>query len=241
MLSFLQQKLKGKIAAFRSEKDTPSDDARASVGPTPEEGPNTDTHGGPPRETYVGAADWYVWTSSGGRGPLRQDQITRLISAGKITERTGIRSDADDGFVAAGDHPNLAHLFLSDLTDETTDAHAPAETLMTQSVGSHPPASSEEASNFVIWASILRGDMAGFEGDMLEIGSVCRPGDELWVLRSRQSVSAIQKLLSTSLGPGDRMFIVDAGRNRMAWLNLGAGAEVELKAVWNKTLTRDAA
>ena len=189
----------------------------------------------PPVETDAPDADadahaesWFVFTQAGERGPFTPEQIDRLIAAEKIHARTGVRAAHDEAFVAARNHPLLAVYFA-----ESPPAMAPTDPFA-EPERPHAPPAKGEASNFVIWASIISGDVNAFESDLLELGHVCRPGDELWVLRSESGANTIRKRLVGALKPGDRLIVVDAGRNRMAWMNLGAGAEVDLRGVWNR-------
>ena len=88
-------------------------------------------------------------------------------------------------------------------------------------------------SNFVIIAHLLEGDR-----DLIEllnqIGSFGEAMPGVFLLRSRFKLSEIQSELRTITSLEEKIMIVDASHNRLAWLGLGADANVHMKSIWDK-------
>ena len=64
-------------------------------------------------------------------------------------------------------------------------------------------------------------------------GIAQRIGDSVWLLKSAISAEQLRNQLSQTLGPDDRLFILDSFANKTAWFNIGADMDARIRDLWD--------
>ena len=158
------------------------------------------------------SGQWWVQVRGESYGPYSRDQLATFISEGRVLPTTKV-SDAKDGvFIEARKVIGL----MGHTRDAANDQGG--------------------AANIFVHADISSGASNAFKAAMSAAGSFCDLGPGLWLLRTNLSVGAIRNTLSQSLESGDRLVVVDASRDRLAWFNLGPEVDVKITKVWNTAL-----
>ena len=76
---------------------------------------------------------------------------------------------------------------------------------------------------------------SNIEGAINSLGSSYRLTNNVWIISTEQSVSAVRNRLVQELGKADSLFVIDASRGKAAWFNYGPEADVRIRRVWQKT------
>jgi hypothetical protein len=66
------------------------------------------------------------------------------------------------------------------------------------------------------------------------LGQSYRLTNNVWIISTEQSVSAVRNRLVQELGKADSLFVIDASRGKAAWFNFGPEADVRIRRVWQK-------
>ena len=108
-----------------------------------------------------------------------------------------------------------------------------------QVVASNPniPAATEHAvAHFaVIIDQKAQGGSSNIENAIGSLGHYYRLTNNVWIISTDQSVSAVRNRLVQELGKSDSLFVIDASRGKAAWFNFGPEADVRIRRVWQKT------
>jgi hypothetical protein len=86
--------------------------------------------------------------------------------------------------------------------------------------------------HLLVWAEIRNEATNGFLTAISALGLHAEITPGLWVIQSHRTADEARQMLMTRLGIGDRLLVVDAGRDRVGWVNLGPETEARLKALW---------
>ena len=98
------------------------------------------------------------------------------------------------------------------------------------------PAGDHVAAHFaVVVDQKAQGAANNIEGAINSLGSCYRLTNNVWILSTEQSVSAVRNRLVQELGKSDSLFVIDASRGKAAWFNFGPEADVRIRRVWQKT------
>lgn len=160
---------------------------------------------------------WRVQVSGTVYGPYTRGQMASFISEGRLT-CTSLATDSADGtFQALGRLEAFASAF--DRAEE--DERAGEEGV---------------ASNFLIVAQIQGGVHDQLARALADFGRVAELMPGVFLLRSAARLGQIRTRLAAVAESIDRLVIVDAGANRLAWLGLGPGMDAAIRRVWNVEL-----
>ena len=97
------------------------------------------------------------------------------------------------------------------------------------------PATDQVAAHFaVIVDQKALGAANNIEGAINSLGPCYRLTNNVWILSTEQSVSAVRNRLVQELGKADSLFVIDASRGKAAWFNFGPEADVRIRRVWQK-------
>ena len=66
------------------------------------------------------------------------------------------------------------------------------------------------------------------------LGQAYRLTNNVWIISTDQTVSAVRNRLVQELGKADSLFIIDASRGKAAWFNFGPEADSRIRKVWQK-------
>lgn len=154
---------------------------------------------------------WRVLVSDEIYGPYTLGQVRQFIKEGRINPHTKIAEGVDARFITAGSYTKLGPAFES----RTTETFSP------------------KPSNLVIIAQLIEDDRA-LVNALNQLGSFGEAMPGVFLLQSSARLLDIHTRLSTITREGEKIMIVDATNDRLAWLGLGTDADEHLRAVWNK-------
>jgi hypothetical protein len=163
------------------------------------------------------ALKWWVQVRGRAFGPYTIEQMARFMSEGRVRPSTMVADNPDGAWTQARRVMSLRGLRTP------TPANDPVE-----------------AANVFVHAEIASRASMTVVGALEEMGTVCDLGPGLWLLRTRYSAGVVRNTLSQALGTGDRLVVVDATRDRLAWFNLGPGTDARISKVWNGPLRESA-
>jgi len=159
------------------------------------------------------AGQWWVRVRDKTYGPYSKAQLAEFLTEGRVKPNTQVSDRPDGAWVEA-----RRVIGLSGPTHVVGEA---------------------EAANIFVHAEIFSGAFGAFAAAMEAMGAVCSPSPQLWLLRTPYSVGVVRNKLSQTLQRGDRLVVIDATRDRLAWFNLGPEIDVRISHVWNAPLRED--
>jgi len=77
-----------------------------------------------------------------------------------------------------------------------------------------------------------QGAAYNIEGAINSLGQSYRLTNNVWIISTEQTVSAVRNRLVQELGKTDSLFVIDASRGKAAWFNFGPEADVRIRRVW---------
>lgn len=176
------------------------------------------------------SVSWYVSAKDQVFGPYSHEQMRDYVVQRRVAPQSQVRIGAAGSFIPAAQHAALAKLFeVEDPTSAGThkDVGKPGRP--------SPHAASiadERVSNFVVIVDLKSGSRLQFEAEIKKLGRMFRLNPMVWLLQSELSSNAIKTSLAPYAGPEDPLLIIDAGRNRMAWHNLGVFDASSVRDLW---------
>lgn len=170
---------------------------------------------------------WRILIGQTAYGPYTLGQLQGFIGEGRIALQTKISNGDGQAFAPAETYPALQ----------------PA--LRAKWQRAEPRAIDEDtAHNYLVVARFsIESDLSIVQA-LNNLGTFGEAMPGVFILRSKQRLSEVQKVLRARLGTHDQLLVVDATTNRLAWFNLGPEADVHLKTTWDthqKAARKDAA
>ncbi len=159
----------------------------------------------------IATGQWWVQVRGQAYGPYSFAQLSDFVTEGRIRPATLVSDHKDGVWIEAR---RVIGLMGSARRGGANDAEA-------------------AAANVIVHAEIVSGAWNAFMAALESMGVVCelRPG--LWIVRTTFSVGVIRNTLSQTLERGDRLVVIDASHDRLAWFNLGPEVDVRIGKVWN--------
>jgi len=188
---------------------------------------------------------WRINVSGQVYGPYSGHQIKAFAAEGRIAAHSIVQTGEAGPWITAIDDPVLAQLFVvsqppvtKQIIEQPKVQQAPAPQPARPAPAAAQPAAATvpelASSNFIIIGDIRGRASAPFEAALNRLGANFRLNPLTWLLHSEYSAGAIRNELVQHLGNTDSVFIVDAGRGKMAWFNLGPEADARIRKVWSK-------
>jgi hypothetical protein len=162
-----------------------------------------------------GPDQWYVKVKDEVYGPYTLTMMRGFIAEGRVANQSMISDSKDGLFRPAGQAAPFSGLFQ------------PAGGWKTAAI-----VTDSAEANLIVCADFITGGVHEFARILESLGRSVRIGQSTWVLRSTHTAASARNALARTLGRDDRLFICDATRERTAYMNLGPGAEVDLRGVW---------
>ena len=162
-----------------------------------------------------GPDQWFVKVKEAIYGPYTSALMRKYITEGRVANQSMVSESKGGAFRPAGQTAPFSALFQT-TQDWTTAA------IVTES----------PEANLIICADFITGGVNEFGRILNTLGQSARISQSTWVLRSTHTAASARNALARTLGRDDRLFICDATRERTAYMNLGPGAEVDLRGVW---------
>jgi hypothetical protein len=104
-----------------------------------------------------------------------------------------------------------------------------------------PQPSQARAANILVFAETNTLSSDTLETLLQDFGATAPIATGLWLLRTRHTAPAVRNALSQRMKAGDRLFVLDATRDKLAWFNLGPMSDARVREIWNIDLPEDVA
>jgi hypothetical protein len=205
---------------------------------------------------------WNINVSGRVYGPFTSDRMRSFVGEGRLAPHSLVARDGSSDWHEARDEPEFTDVFMqrTPVPPPAALAAAPAPapkpalaSLITrapqpqpQSTPAHAPqmqasnpnisAAAEHAiAHFaVVIDQKAQGGSSNIEGAIGSLGLFYRLTNNVWIISTDQSVSAVRNRLVQELGKSDSLFVIDASRGKAAWFNFGPEADVRIRRVWQK-------
>lgn len=155
---------------------------------------------------------WHVMVSETSYGPYTLGQMKGFIGEGRVSAITKVAMGDGGAFLPAGDTPELLSGFGEAVREDRAD----------------------EPANYVVITRIEGSAQRAIGQALNELGSFGEALPGVYLLRSSARLSRIRNRLQSLTDLRDKVMIVDASHNRLAWFNLGPEADIHVHAVWEK-------
>ncbi len=211
--------------------------------------PNPDKEGGDPLD-----GRWVL--DVGGRiyGPYTGHALKEYVAEGRVAAhsvvaRTG-RPAGEEVWMPAADDPALGRLFMDDAIDDMPAEAAPVRHDAPNPSPQPDPRADERhvtygsrkgqvdrrkqpgSFNLVIVTDIKSRSSGPVEDTILSLGPAFKLSANAWVVHTPSGAPEVVNVLTRHLGSADRLFVVDATRNRTAWFNMGPETDAKIRQVW---------
>jgi hypothetical protein len=146
----------------------------------------------------------------------------------RLLPQSLVRMGSEGGFVAAESHAALSRLFLAGEGSSSSGSQRP------QAAASQPATSIPDGqiSNFVVIIDARSGSFRKAESEIKILGRTLRINQQTWLLQTDKPANTIKNALAPHLGADDPLVVIDAGRNRLAWHNLGVFEASSARELW---------
>ena len=199
---------------------------------------------------------WTINVSGRVYGPFTSERMRSFVGEGRLAPHSLIAREGSADWHEARDEPEFSDVFTqrghpapvatpaAAVTRPSPSAHAPQSPQ--PNAAPHSPqaytpqasgaAADHGASHFaVIIDQKAQGAASNIEGAIGSLGPAYRLTNNVWIISTEHSVSAVRNRLVQELGKADSLFVIDASRGKAAWFNFGPEADVRIRRVWQKT------
>jgi hypothetical protein len=161
-------------------------------------------------------------------GPYSHEQMKSFALQKRLLPQSLVRMGSEGGFVAAESHAALSRLFLAGEGSSSSGSQRP------QAAASQPATSIPDGqiSNFVVIIDARSGSFRKAESEIKILGRTLRINQQTWLLQTDKPANTIKNALAPHLGADDPLVVIDAGRNRLAWHNLGVFEASSARELW---------
>lgn len=166
---------------------------------------------------------WSVQIGQQVYGPYSTQKMRGFIEEGRVVAQSLVALHGGKAFAPAASVAEFAGAFVAKSPAAPDPAPTPTR-----------PAKKPEAgiANFVV---ILEDKgRADVDNVILNLGRAYKLSRTVWLISTTYSAAAIRNHLTQYLGRADRLFIVDATRDKLAWYNYGTDADARIRSVWHR-------
>jgi hypothetical protein len=171
---------------------------------------------------------WYVSANDKLFGPYSHEQMKSFALQKRLMPQSLVRMGSEGGFVAAETHAALARLFVAGEGSSSSGPQRPQ--------AAAPQATTNiadgQVSNFVVIVDVRSGSFRKAESEIKALGRTLRINQQTWLLQTDKPANTIKNALAPHLGADDPLVVIDAGRNRLAWHNLGVFEASSARELW---------
>lgn len=175
---------------------------------------------------------WTVCVRGRTYGPYTAAQMQTFAREGRLAPHSLIAREKDGPFGAAAQDPEIA-LLLRGTASKPAHRVASADEAL-RSFGQKGEAVPAELSHYLIVADMKSGSLSALEEEVFRLGSAYPVMPQAWILATRMATGALRNLLVQKLGKLDQLFIANATQDKIAWVNLGMDAEIQVRRIWTK-------
>jgi GYF domain 2 len=205
---------------------------------------------------------WTINVSGRVYGPFTSERMRGFVSEGRLAPHSLVAREGSADWHEARDEPEFSDVFAhrgGPAVALAVEAKAAPAAAVAQADPSpqpvQPPARTVEqlpqthtprangastgdnvAAHFaVIVDQKSQAAAHNIEGAINSLGQAYRLTNNVWIISTEQTVSAVRNRLVQELGKTDSLFVIDASRGKAAWFNFGPEADVRIRRVWQKT------
>jgi hypothetical protein len=199
---------------------------------------------------------WNINVSGRVYGPFTSERMRSFVGEGRLAPHSLVARDGSSDWHEARDEPEFSDIFTqrSNLAPAVAPAAPaviapqpapvvrppqPTPTHTAQVHAAHATVSAPGEHAIAHFAVIIdqkaQGGASNIEGAIGSLGLYYRLTNNVWIISTDQSVSAVRNRLVQELGKSDSLFVIDASRGKAAWFNFGPEADVRIRRVWQKT------
>jgi len=190
---------------------------------------------------------WVLQVAGRIYGPYTGHALQEYVREGRIVAqsivaRTGQAAGEEDWMPAAQD-PALSILF-SAADAERAISQQDAATAMPVRDDGHRSFGSKKTQtdrrtqptsfNIVIITDVKSRSSGPLENAIMSLGPAYKISANVWVVHTPSGAPEVVNSLTQHLGSMDRLFVVDATRNRTAWFNMGPETDAKIRQVWQQ-------
>ena len=173
---------------------------------------------------------WYVSANDKLFGPYSHEQMKSFALERRLSPQSLVRLGAEGSFVPAENHAALSRLFKpADTTSSPGATARPQAAAAAQPTAGIPDG---QMSNFIVIIDFRSGSPRKVESEMKLLGRSLRLNAQTWLLQTDKPANTIKNTLAPHLGADDPLVVIDAGRNRLAWHNLGVFEASSARELW---------
>jgi GYF domain 2 len=208
---------------------------------------------------------WSINVSGRVYGPFTSDRMRSFVGEGRLAPHSLVAREGSTDWHEAREEPEFSDVFAQrgqpapataasapkpepapqpahvTPSPQPNPAPAPRSPQMNtpQVPTSHAPAATpgdHMAAHFaVILDQKAQSAASNIETAIGSLGQFYRLTNNVWIISTEQSVSAVRNRLVQELGKADSLFVIDASRGKAAWFNFGPEADVRIRRVWQKS------
>jgi len=204
------------------------------------------------RTPETGARRWLLKYGERIYGPYSLDAMKSYIAEGRVIAQSIVAPEGTlpgaEGWHSAALYPDFAGIFTA--PRETAAAETPAVAPQPQpepaaeqqdaraaygsAKGQTDRRRQPETANFLVVMDIKARYAGPLEQAIMSLGPAYKLAPNVWCVNTNATATGLLNDLSIHIGKSDSMFIVDATRDRTAWLNLGPETDAKLRRVWRR-------
>jgi hypothetical protein len=185
---------------------------------------------------------WVLQVSGRIYGPYTGHALKEYAREGRVVPqsvvaRTG-QAAGEENWLAASEDPVLSTLFdntqpitaqpvLNPSSAEKQVSYGPRKTQVDRRA-------KPTAFNIMIVADVKTRSSGPMENALMSLGPSFKLSANAWVVHTPSGAPEVVNLLTQHLGSSDRLFVVDATRNRTAWFNMGPETDAKIRQVWKQ-------
>jgi len=161
------------------------------------------------------ARTWFVKVDGRVFGPYTSPQMRGYVSEGRVADYTLVSVERDGTWKPAAD----VEILSSWIDDSRKVSQAAAET--------------EDLANLLVVTEVKSGVGEAVASVLRRYGEAVDIVPGVWLVRARTTASALRNDLSHLLDREDKLFVVDASRDRSAWFNFASDADAKVRGLWS--------
>lgn len=190
---------------------------------------------------------WVLQVAGRIYGPYTGHALREYVREGRIVAqsvvaRTG-QPAGEENWMPAAQDPVLCDLF-SPVEAEHAISKQDASTAMPVRDDGHHSFGSKKTQtdrrskptsfNIVIITDVKSRSSGPLENAIMSLGPAYKISANVWVVHTPSGAPEVVNSLTQHLGSMDRLFVVDATRNRTAWFNMGPETDAKIRQVWQQ-------